>query len=466
MRMGMMQCGTFVGLMAAFGSATPAAGQTCSPVQIAKLLASDGAPDDNFGFAVAVSGDAAVIGAYRDDDGGMDSGSAYIARFDGVNWTEEAKLVASDTSPDDAFGRAVAISGDVAVVGAWGTNDNGIDSGSAYVFRFDGSTWNQEAELVASDPAAGDFFGNAVAIDGDTIVVGSVWDDDNGSKSGSAYIFHYDGTTWSQQAKLVAPDGAMNDWFGSSVAISNGVALIGARFHAHGTASKGSAYIFRASGSTWVFEDELLAGDGSASDNFGQSVAISNDVALIGAYADDDDGNLSGSAYTFRYNGTDWMPESKLTASDASAGQQFGYSVSIAGFTALIGTNTDSGSAYVFRFDGSSWSEESKLVAADGAAGDFFGHSVSVSVDTALVGAFGDGDLGAGSGSAYVFDLNCLPDCLPDVNADGMLTSADFSAWIATFNAGAPLCDQNLDGVCDPSDFAAWIANFNAGCSK
>ena len=227
--------------------------------ELAKLLASDGTAAELFGYSVAISGDTAAIGAFHDNDNGDDSGSAYIFRFNGSSWVQEAKLLASDGADDDWFGYSVAISGDTAVVGAYGDDDNGNLSGSAYIFRFNGSSWVQEAKLLASDGAEGDWFGFSVAISGDTAVVGAYGDDDNGDLSGSAYIFRFDGSSWIQEAKLLASDGAMGDYLGLAVAISGDTAAIGAYHDDDNGDDSGSAYIFRFNGSSWVQEAKLLA---------------------------------------------------------------------------------------------------------------------------------------------------------------------------------------------------------------
>jgi hypothetical protein len=152
-----------------------------------KLIASDGASSDYFGYSVAVDGDTVVVGARYDDDNGVDSGSAYVYRFDGTDWIE-TKLLASDGATDDRFGISASVDGDTVVVGAYGDDDNGSNSGSAYVYTFDGSSWI-ETKLIASDGASSDRFGISASVDGDTVVVGSDYDDDNGSSSGSAYVY-------------------------------------------------------------------------------------------------------------------------------------------------------------------------------------------------------------------------------------------------------------------------------------
>jgi hypothetical protein len=363
-----------------------------------KLVAADGASREVFGGAVSISGNVALVGANEDDDNGSISGSAYIFRYNGSNWVQEDKLLAADGATDDRFGLSVSISGDVALVGADGDDDNGSNSGSAYIFRYNGSSWVQEDKLLPSDGASVDNFGTSVSISGDVALVGANYNDDNGS----AYIFRYNGSNWVQEDKLRAADGAFNDRFGIRVSISGDVALVGANYDGNAV---GSAYIFRYNGSSWVQEQKLVASDGSANDQFGIRVSISGDAALVGANYNDD----NGSAYIFRYNGSSWVQEDKLRAADGATDDFFGTSVSISGDVALVGAYGDddngesSGSAYIFRYNGSSWVQEDKLLAADGAVFDWFGRSVSISGDVALVGSPFDDDNGSNSGSAYVF---------------------------------------------------------------
>jgi hypothetical protein len=268
----------------------------------AKLIASDGASNDSFGYSVSLDGDTALIGSYRDSDYGEFSGSAYIFTRTGTTWTQQAKLIASDSEAWDRFGFSVSLYDDTALISAEGDNDNGQNSGSAYIFTRTGTTWTQQAKLIASDGAMFDYFGHSVSLDGDTALIGSRDDDDNGDMSGSAYIFTRTGTTWTQQAKLIASDGAENDWFGRSVSISGDTALITAEYDDDNGVDSGSAYVFTRSGDKWMQEQKLLASDGAEEDLFGRSVYISGDIAIIGADADDDNGVDSGSAYVFIKN--------------------------------------------------------------------------------------------------------------------------------------------------------------------
>ena len=254
-------------------------GWAVTPVEVAKLVADDGATNDFFGFSVALSGDTAVIGAFRDSDDvkGVDSGSAYVFTRSGTNWGQQAKLTATDGAANDTFGGNVALSGDTAVIGALGDDDdvNGVDSGSAYVFTRSGTSWSEQAKLSAADGAAGDEFGYSVALSGDTAVIGAARDDDKGNDSGSAYVFTRSGTSWSQQAKLTAADGAAGDVFSISVALSGDTAVIGADLDDEKGDNSGAAYVFTRSGSTWSQQAKLTADDGAAGDLFGIRVALS-----------------------------------------------------------------------------------------------------------------------------------------------------------------------------------------------
>ncbi|MCH8305898.1 MAG: choice-of-anchor D domain-containing protein, partial [Candidatus Marinimicrobia bacterium] len=377
-----------------------------------KLTASDGAADDQFGNSVSISGDYAIVGARFNDDNGLSSGSAYIFKRTGTSWAQEAKLLPSDGAEFDFFGVSVSISGDYAVVGAQGDDDNATNAGSAYIFKRTGTTWAEEAKLLPSDGAAQDQFGWSVSISGDYAVVGVQDDDDNGSASGSAYVFKRTGTSWAQEAKLLPSDGAELDLFGTSVSISGDYAIVGALLDDDNGNASGSAYVFKRTGTSWAEEAKLLSSDGAGSDVFGTSVSISGDYAVVGARLNDENGQDAGSAYVFKRTGTSWAEEAKLLPSDAAQDDQFGFSVSISGDYTVIGASLDddngnaSGSAYLFKRTGTSWAEEAKLLSSDGAAGDVFGTSVSISGDYAVVGAFRDDDNGTDAGSAYLYNLS------------------------------------------------------------
>ena len=374
-----------------------------------KVIASDGAAYDNFGHSVSVSGDTAVIGAHGDSG---NRGSAYVFVRTGDSWVEQAKLTASDGAAGDYFGYSVSVSGDTAIIGAFGESDNGVRSGSAYVFVRSGGSWSQQTRLRASDGRAGGYFGSSVSLSGDTAVVGS-WGDDN--LSGSAYIFVRGANGWTQQAKLTADDGAAKDEFGRSVSVHGDIAVIGAYLDDDDGIDSGSAYVFVRNEDTWSQEAKLKAINATPGDHFGHSVSISGDTAVIGNRGNDYRGMVSGSAHVFVRNGGDWVEQAKLLANDGREGDAFGYSVCVRGDIAVIGAYRDddngvnSGSAYVYVRSKGIWIQHDKLIPSDGATYDEFGKMVSISGDTLVVGANGEGFGRDGPGKAYLYDLGVAP---------------------------------------------------------
>ena len=247
-----------------------------------------------------------------------------------------------------------------------------------------------------------------MSLSGDRALVGANGDDDNGIFSGSAYIFDYNGLSWVQSQKLIAEDAAIWNLFGYSVSLSGNRALVGA------PSSIGSAYIFNFDGMSWSQVQKLTARDRFSGDKFGWSVSLHDNRALVGAYGDDDNGNNSGSAYVFDFDGMNWSQSAKLIASDGEEDDRFGYSVSLDGDIILVGAfsdisyGLDLGSAYIFSYNGGDWSQRQKLTVGDSKLGDEFGSSVSVSGDRALIGAPADDDFGTNSGSAYIIDVDLI----------------------------------------------------------
>jgi hypothetical protein len=395
---------------------TPLASMAGGWTEEQKLLASDGGSANVFGSSVSLDGDTALIGANGDDDNGHWSGSAYVFTRIGTTWTQQQKLLPSDGAAEDQFGCFVSLSGDTALIGAPFDGDNGDFSGSAYVFTRTGTTWTQQAKLTAPDGGVNDWFGYCVSLVGDTALIGAQGDV-NGGDSGSAYVFTRSGTTWTLQQTLLASDGAAGDCFGYMVSLSGDTALIGADYDDDNGENSGSAYVFTRTGTTWTQQAKLLALDGAAGDDFsGGGVMLWGDIALIGAELDDDNGVDSGSAYIFTRTGTTWTQQAKLTPSDGAAYDQFScYGLSLDNDTAIIGAYMDddngvnSGSAYIFTRTGTTWTQQQKLTASDGAGGDQFGVAVDFDGDTAIIGAWHDGDNGSNSGSAYVFTKENQP---------------------------------------------------------
>jgi hypothetical protein len=316
-------------------------------VQNCKLNDSQGASGDLLGEWVYIKGNLAIAGAQYDDDptAGADAGSASIFRFNGTTWTQEAKLTASDKAAGDRFGRSVAIDGDYAIVGApLDDNAAGSDAGAAYVFKYDGTTWQELAKLTASDAHAGDAFGVSVSMDGNYIMGGAVHDyTAGGSDAGSAYVFKFNGTSWEQQTKLTPNDAQAGDQFGYAVSVKGDSAIISARYDDRGGGvDAGSAYIFKLNGTTWEQQAKLTPSDGAANDTFGQSVCMGTDIAMVGSAQDDTPTGVdAGSAYLYKWDGSKWVEQNHFMPSGTAAGDLFGWNVAVSGNTALVGAGCD-----------------------------------------------------------------------------------------------------------------------------
>jgi len=404
-------------------------------VEEAKLTASDGAAFDYFGYgqSVSVSGSAAIVGAWGDDDHGGESGSAYIFELTGSGWAQVAKLTASDARTNDSFGMSVVLNGSTAVVGADGNDDDGSGSGSAYVFGRSGSGWTEVAKLTSSDAASEDRFGTSVDIDGNTIIVGAIGDT---SSRGSAYIFEDTGSGWTQAAKLTPSDAPTHAVFGISVALSGRRAIVGAWRDDDLGFRSGSAFIFEDTGSGWAEVAKLTASDGVMADYFGWAVSLSGNTAIVGAYGDDDLGSHSGSAYIFEDTGSGWSEVAKLTASDGAEYDYFGHSVAVSGGTAMVGAQLDddlgsnTGSVYIFEDQGGgTWTEMAKLAAGDAVAGDYFGHCLALGDGRAIVGAYRVGDNGLDSGAAYIFSSRDLDVPIPEPGTLSLLCLGVLGLW-------------------------------------
>lgn len=283
-----------------------------------ELTAPDGASGDQFGYAVAVSGNIALVGA-----AGKASGQGYVYAFSqsGTTWTKQAEFTSSDGSASDCFGCAIALSGGTAFVGAPGKLGN---TGGAYAFGESGGAWSQGTEFVGQSSSAYFGFSVALAPNATTAVVGAFG---TSSSTGSAYVFDASGSTWSQQAVLTASDGATGDNFGYSVGAGNGTALVGA----YGNGGQGAAYYFTGSGTSWSQQAKLVASDASANAYFGYAVALSGSTAVVGAYEKSTSGG-PGEAYVFTNSGSAWSQQSL-----PPQGAYFGYAVAASGTTAVVG---------------------------------------------------------------------------------------------------------------------------------
>jgi len=343
-----------------------------------------------FGQAVSLSGNRALVGAEHGSDGS--TGSAFVFVQSGGTWTLEAELKASDEVMSDDFGIAVSLSGTRALVGA--DNSGHSLSGAAYTFVFDGTAWTQEAKLIPIGGHNPQRFGTSVSLAGGRALIGANADS---SSTGSAYVFTLRNGTWRQTARLTNPGGIGGDQFGDSVSLSGQRALIGAYGVANST---GSAYVYVLNGNTWTLEGTLTASDGLSLDDFGWSVSLSGDRAVVGAPFAANGGLGYGAAYVFAFDGASWSQEAKLSASDPMNLANLGFSVSLSGLSALIAApDASTGAAYLFAFDGTAWSQQQKLTPTDGVGNDRFGWSVFLLGSRAVIGARDQ----APAGAAYIF---------------------------------------------------------------
>lgn len=462
---------------------------------IKRIIASDGAPADFFGASVAVSGDRIIVGAFGDDIGAnINQGSAYVFEQNSGgadNWGQVNKIVASGGVAQDQFGVSIALNGNTAIAGAPGANLNSnTNRGSAFVFVRANESWTQEAKPLPANCTVEEYFGSAVAISGDTAIVGSTGDDVGvNANQGAAYIFERNvgGTNnWGLVDTITASDGSANDFFGSKLAINGNTAIVGVVSDAIGTnAFQGSAYIFeRNFGGTnnWGEVKKLTASDAAAQDWFGWSVGISGDTAIVGALLKDvGPSNARGSAYVFERNSggaNNWGEVKKLTASDGATGDTFGSSVAIGGNTAVVGAFLDDigaianqGSVYVFeRNNGgaNNWGELRKVTASDGSALDQFGTSVAISGNLMVVGAFVD-DVGTNNnqGSAYIYERNTggaenWGQVKKLIAADG--SAADYFGASVAIDADTVIVSTNNDQIgANPYQGSAYIFKQNAG---
>ncbi len=396
--------------------------------EIAKLKASDAAADDRFGSPIAISGDTLVAGVSLDDDAGDKSGSAYVfGRHQGGSnkWGQVKKLTADTAADGDDFGDSVAISGDTIVVGAHQHDAVAHDAGSAFVFQRDHggpNNWGLVKRLNAGDSVINDFFGQSVAISGDTIVVGAIFDEITpGFDEGAAYVFERNAggpDNWGEVKKLFPDDVSSYDQFGSQMAIS-GDTIVGGSFRDDdGGSESGSAYVFERDqdgANNWGQVKKLTASDAALGGYFGLHMAISGDTIVVGGPNMTGVASGSGTAYLFERDlggPNNWGEVKKLAGNDTAAWDDFGASVAISGDTVVVGASYhdgvgfDSGAAYVFmRNQGGAdnWGQIANLTARDAAAYDNFGTGAAISGDTVVVGAWWDDDDGPQSGSAYVF---------------------------------------------------------------
>jgi hypothetical protein len=349
-------------------------------VQNAILTASDGGASYAFGSTIAVDGDTAVIGAPGGNGGG---GAAYVFVRSGSVWSQQAILVPGINDPCDGFGKAVAINGDIAVVGAPFTAN-----GKVIIFTRSGTLWSKADVLTQSDPTGADQFGSALAFDGATIVIGA----SQNSDYGAAYIYTQSGPNWTPKAKLL-PSNIIDDDFGSAAAIDGGTVAIGANY------KSGAVYVFTGSGASWSLQTRLAPAV-VETQSMGTSLALAGDTLVCGLNGTN---GFAGAVQVFTRSGVNWSLQSELVPEDLISQDYFGFAVDLDGNTLIAGApgqNSGTGAVYIYDLNGSTWTPGAKLIDTEGTAGDLFGAAVFIDGTGALVGAFG---VEGATGSVYQF---------------------------------------------------------------
>ena len=391
------------------------------------------------GNAVAINGNTMVAGARHDSTTASQAGAAFIYVLNGGTWTQQAVLLAPDGALGDKFGHSVGISGDTVVVGSYNDDSPLSNAGSAYVYVRSGTTWTFQQKLTANDATADDEFGNAVGVTGDTIVVGAHFADlPSNSQAGSAYVYRRTGTVWAQTQRLipVSTGGSviLGDHFGESVAMSSMLA-VGASGDDTPFTAAGAVYTFAESGGSYIPQQKINIPGGANGDRFGNSVAMEGNTLVAGAlqYTPIVGQPSYGAAYAYEFNGSTWISQGRLVASDGAAFDRFGYSVAVSNEVIAVGAREDdtavgpdAGSGYIFTRTGSTWSEQQKLAPTDTFNGDRFGVSIALSFGNLVVGA-GEKALSNpnGQGAVYYFTLP-PPATAFDLDGDG---KADISIF-------------------------------------
>lgn len=416
--------------------APSAAGQDTPLVpELTKLLPTTGQTTALFGLSAALDGDTLAVGAPGEAGA---SGAVWVFEREGDGWSVPVRVVPADPETLAYFGHSVDVEGDTLAVGAWQANAAGVDSGAAYVFARDAGGWTQQAKLVGSDTAAEDLFGSDVGLAGDTLVVGAWWHDTNGLfRAGQAYVFERSGTTWTETQVLAAKDADATDRFGYAIDVDGNRLAVGAWNDSDQVTGGGAAYVFEREASGWTQIQKLAPDDPVPLEAFGFALDLRGDLLAIGTSS----GNHPGATYVFGREPAGWVQDDRLTASDGVPRDDFGMSVAWGGDLLFVGAGGRfvdppvPGTAYRFAYEGGVLTEQARLVAGDREPGDQLGISVAADGDRVVVGADFESELGDQAGAAYVFGLEPGPGTNYCTN---VANSSGDAAWMSASGAPSP----------------------------
>ena len=377
--------------------------------QTAQLDSGDGAIYDRYGTSVAVDGDVALVGAYLEDtDAGPDAGAAHWFERVGGDWQYRGRIVAPDAEIEDRFGIAVDVDGERMAIGAfWDVVGTNVDQGSVYIYRRDGAEWVFEAKLIASDGRPRDYFGFALSLDGDQVLVGARGASVPFSEQGVAYVYVRNAEGWQEQARLDSPVASSQGYFGASVALVGARALIGAPgvTPSSGPTAAGAAYVYERRGAQWTLASALQAPLPQSNAAYGFAVAADASRLLVGAFQD----GFAGQGAAYIYRAIDRVLDGELRAAVPQSGEALGISVALSGNSAVLGAPghdlgplTSVGVARVFERGEQGWAESASWYAGDGAAGDAFGRALAMDTRHAVIGAPARGVDNPLEGHAYV----------------------------------------------------------------
>lgn len=397
-----------------------------APCVVDKLTMPNPISESRFASALALGGDYLVVGATNGDGVVPDSGVAYVYHNIGGTWMLEATLQANDGAANDNFGAAVAISGDYIVVGATGDDDVPLNSGSAYVFERSGTSWSQTQKLLASPITAQAFFGRAVAMENDLLVIG---EPKSSNLPGAAYVYRRNASLFQLETKLVNWDGNYSDQFGGAIALQSGRIAVGAAAHPYLGSTPGTVYVFQYLGGSWIAETKILPIDFQVASGFGASIALGSEDMIVGAPGTNE-GPISdcGAAYMFRKEGSNWFQTARILAPTIAPSDSFGSKVALYDTTTLIAKaaddeqGTDSGAVYSYRRSGMNWVWLQKYTSMDSSSGDFFGQSMAMDASVMVLGTpLEDSGPTFNDGAAYVYTYGTSNDC----NLNGLSDECD-----------------------------------------
>jgi hypothetical protein len=371
-----------------------------------KQVPSEIGQDSRFGAAVRLATSFKFVGA----PGHGESGAVFVYPADG-DGPPSGLIVPFQGASGDEFGRSIAVDDDLVLIGAPIAEIDGFLGGGAFIYRHEPEQdlWIQNEDFYASSPSDLDYFGTSLAISGDVIAIGSPGDDELGSNAGAVFMYVRDQNEWSLPIKLVAPEGGEGDRFGESVALDSGQLLVGSPFARNEEARSGLAYLFKVEGASSQLQKVLVPGSTDSDQAFGSSVALTQNHAFVGAPGPGNPAAESGTVSIFSAVDGATSPEQTLSVGLSASESGFGASLDaegeflVVGAQRMVGNHSGPGSAFMFRLEGSTWSLARQFAGPEQNRADGFGQSVSIKENRVAVGAAGDGTAGANAGAVYFY---------------------------------------------------------------